>query len=193
MQTAGFVLAGGASSRMGRNKALLATGGRTLLEIAAEAVREAAGSVTIIGPPDLYGHFGFPVIPDGRDHTGPLAGIETALRQASADWNLIVACDMPRLYPGALRHILDEAERLDAAAADIGCVMPESAEGFPEPLCAAYHKRVSSLVSAALDRGTRKVVAALPSHLIHYIRMTNDPVFQNVNTPEEWRLVQERH
>jgi molybdopterin-guanine dinucleotide biosynthesis protein A len=66
MQTAGYVLAGGASSRMGRNKAFLMLGDRTLLEIAAAAVREATGSVTIVGTPDLYQDLGFPTIADAR-------------------------------------------------------------------------------------------------------------------------------
>jgi molybdopterin-guanine dinucleotide biosynthesis protein A len=188
MRTAGFVLAGGASSRMGRNKALLTIGGRTLLGIAAAAVFDAAGNVTIIGPPDLYRQLGYPVIPDGRAHAGPLAGIETALNCA-ADWSLIVACDMPLMNSGTLRHILDEA----LAHPEAGCVLPESAAGHLEPLCAAYHKRLLPAISEALDAGTRKVTAALPVSSIHYIRMAADPIFQNINTPEEWRLAQERH
>src|SRR5579883_1837815 len=110
MATAGYVLAGGASSRMGRNKAFLISRDRTLLEIAAEAVLEAAGSVTIIGPPEIYRQFPYPVIPDLRTGAipalGPLAGIETALSHTVAAWNLVVACDMPAVNPRALARIL---------------------------------------------------------------------------------------
>jgi molybdopterin-guanine dinucleotide biosynthesis protein A len=182
MQTAGYVLAGGASSRMGRDKAFLMFGGRRLIDIAAAAVCEAAGSVTIVGPPGILEGSGWPVIPDRRPGAGPLAGIETALNHTTADWNLIVACDMPRLNSGTLRAILAEA----LANADAGCVMPESATGRVEPLCAAYHKRSLSAMTAALDAGRRKVTSALPGRSIHYIRMIDDPIFQNVNTPEEW-------
>jgi molybdopterin-guanine dinucleotide biosynthesis protein A len=182
MQTAGYVLAGGASSRMGRNKAFLTLDGRTLLEIAVTAVRDAAGSVTIIGSPEVYGHLGFPVIPDRRTNAGPLAGIETALTHATAGWCLILACDMPRITPSALSRILDETQ----ARPDAGCILPESADGHLEPLCAAYHKRLLPVISEALDAGTRKVTDALPRSLVYYMRMTNDPIFQNINTPEEW-------
>jgi molybdopterin-guanine dinucleotide biosynthesis protein A len=182
MHAAGYVLAGGASSRMGRDKAFLMLGGRTLLEIAAAAVCEAAGSVTIIGPPDRFAGLELRVIPDRRPQAGPLAGIETALLDATSDWSLIVACDMPRLNAGTLRRVLEET----VSHPDSGCILPESAAGWAEPLCAAYHKRTLPAITAALDAGTRKVTRALPSRLVHHVRMTDDPIFQNINTPEEW-------
>ena len=191
MTTAGYVLAGGASSRMGRNKAFLTVGGRTMIEIAAEAVREAAGNVTIVGTPEIYRHLPYPAIPDLRagaiPAVGPLGGIETALANTSADWNLIVACDMPAITAVTLQLVLKAA----AAHSGAACVIPESRDGFLEPLCAAYHKRLLGAVSAALDAGVRKVTLALPVETIHHLRMTSDPIFQNINTPEEWGALQQ--
>jgi molybdopterin-guanine dinucleotide biosynthesis protein A len=190
MAAAGYVLAGGASSRMGRNKAFLMVGGRTLLEIAAQAVLQASGSVTIIGPPEIYRNLPYPAIPDLRAGAipaiGPLAGIETALSHTTADWNLIVACDMPGVTAATLRLIVDTA----VLHPDAGCVLPESSDGFVEPLCAAYHKRLLPGISVALDAGKRKVTSALPASAIHHMRMTGDPIFQNINTPEEWGELQ---
>jgi molybdopterin-guanine dinucleotide biosynthesis protein A len=196
MQAAGFVLAGGASSRMGRNKAFLMLSGRTLIEIVTSAVREAVGNVTIVGPPEVYQHLGIPVIPDRTAHAGPLAGIETALSHTTAagnlpDWNLIVACDMPNVTPTVLRRILAEAQ----AHPDAACILPCSCvTGFSltEPLCAAYHKRILPVISQALAEGIRKVTDALPKESIHYLPMTNDPAFQNINTPDEWSRVSGR-
>jgi len=183
MRTAGFVLAGGASSRMGRNKALLKSGNRTMIEIVVSAVREAAGSVTVIGPPEIYSPLGFPVFPDLKAGAGPLAGIETALTRTEAAWNLIVACDMPRVTPLLLRRILDAAEANPGA----GCILPESAQGCVEPLCAAYHKSMLPSISLALATGVRKVTAALPLESITYLSLTDDSAFQNINTPDDWR------
>ena len=64
MQASGFVLAGGGSTRMGRNKALLPFRGITLVEHVAGIVRQAAGSVTLIGDPVQLGHLGLPVVSD---------------------------------------------------------------------------------------------------------------------------------
>lgn len=183
MRTAGYVLAGGASSRMGTNKALLAVGGRTLIEIVSSAVKEAAGSVTIVGPPDPYGTLGIPVIADRRANCGPLAGIESALSHTTADWNLIVACDMPAVHPGPLAGIL----RHGIANPLVMCVLPENEGGRPEPLCAAYRREILPAISSALNAGIRKVTEALKDCRVDYLRMKGDPVFQNINTPDEWR------
>src|SRR5712691_8368629 len=92
---AGFVLVGGKSSRMGRDKANLPFEGRTLVERVAAAVADAAGSVTLVGPPGRYESLGLPVIADLEPDLGPLGGIHAALSATSAAWNLIAACDLP--------------------------------------------------------------------------------------------------
>ena len=177
------MLAGGASSRMGRNKALLTLDRRTLVEIVAAAVREAAGNVTLIGPPEAYCDLGLPVTPDLRPNQGPLGGIETALSVTNAEWNLIVACDMPAISAPVLQRILDEAE----ARPESGCILPLGENGLPEPLCAAYHKRMLPDVSRALSGGIRKVTAAFPAESIVYLPALAPRTFENINTPDEWR------
>ena len=111
--TAGFVLTGGRSSRMGRDKALLPIEGSLLVERTAERVRAAAGSVTLIGAPARYAHLGLPVLPDLVEDGGPggpICGLHTALKTTRADWNLVVACDMPGLTAGFLSDLLAAAK-----------------------------------------------------------------------------------
>src|SRR5258706_11480273 len=125
---AGFVLVGGNSSRMGRDKAALPLGGRTMAEHVAAAVAEAAGSATLIGPPERYGSLGYPVIPDSRPGLGPLGGIHTALAASHALWNLIAACDLPAISGAFLKELIAAAE---ASGAD--CLIPAGPSGRPEP------------------------------------------------------------
>src|SRR5205085_12240677 len=118
MTYAGFVLVGGRSSRMGRDKALLPYQSKTLLEYVAEQVLGAAGNVTLIGDPECYGRLGYPVYPDRVPECGPLGGIYTALSLSAGVWNLIAACDLPGIRTGHLQQILECA---DAA---VDCVVP---------------------------------------------------------------------
>src|SRR5277367_1066850 len=110
MVAAGFVLAGGRSRRMGRDKAMLPYRGRPLIAHVAETVEKVlygSGHATIVGQPDRYRDLGYRVLADLYPDCGPLGGIVTALQQSAADWNLVVACDMPNLAEADLRELLD--------------------------------------------------------------------------------------
>ena len=113
---AGFVLAGGRSSRMGRDKALLPWKGSTLIQSVAREVFQAAGNTTLIGSPELYGKLGFPVIPDRIEGCGPMGGLHAALSAKAAEWNLLVACDMPAVTCELLAALLDATETSDSDA-----------------------------------------------------------------------------
>ena len=185
MGRAGFVLTGGASRRMGRDKALLrGPGGVPLAAQIAESVREAAGSVVLIGPPERYTHLGFPVLADRVLECGPLGGVYTALCATSADWNLIVACDMPNLTATLLRGLLDAAE---ASTAD--CVVPEDAHGM-HPLCAVYHRRCLPAVESAISHNQLKMHNLVTSLRFEKWIAPEALALANVNTPEAWQDLQ---
>jgi molybdopterin-guanine dinucleotide biosynthesis protein A len=178
---AGFVLVGGNSSRMGRDKARLPFQGKTLVDHVASAVAEAAGSVTLVGAPERYETLGFRMLADQRTGAGPLAGIYTALAASPAAWNLIVACDMPGISAPFLRSLMAAAQSSDA-----DCLLPAGPSGLPEPLCAAYHSRCLEAIGAALDRNVRKITDGLAGLRIANWRVDESNWLRNVNTPEEW-------
>lgn len=151
----GFVLAGGASSRMGRDKALLELGGLPLIVRAAKLLERVAGPPTVIAPAGRYHELGLRVVPDDHAGFGPLGGIATALRLAASPWNLVVGCDLPYLTAEWLEFLIQRAK---ASAAD--AVLPENERGL-EPLCAMYHRRGEAAIQAALQRGVRKVTDGL--------------------------------
>ena len=178
--TAGFVLTGGRSSRMGRDKALLSIEGISLVERTAQFVRDAAGSVTLIGAPERYAHLGLPAIPDLIADSGPIGGLYTALQRTRSDWNLVVACDMPGLSANFLRRLLEAAIGQNSAA-----LVPETASGL-HPLCAVYHRRILPAVASAIQHKQFKM-----HDLLRLIQAASWPVedpalLENVNTPLEW-------
>jgi molybdenum cofactor guanylyltransferase len=181
------VLAGGASSRMGRDKALLVYRETTLVEHVARAVREAAGCVTLIGDPDRYGDLGHPVYRDIVPGCGPLGGIYTALSVAPTDWNLVVACDMPGISASALRGLIDPEAGLGRYS-----VMAVGPGGEPEPLCAVYHRDCLPVMDRAM-REKRLKMRDLVVELRAELRLIEGTALANVNTPGEWAEFQEEH
>ncbi|MGA2131090.1 MAG: molybdenum cofactor guanylyltransferase [Bryobacteraceae bacterium] len=188
MGRAGFVLAGGKSSRMGSDKALLPFRGAALACHVASAVQTAAGSVALIGDPQKYAHLGFPVFPDLSPGAGPLGGIASALTYTAADWNLLVACDMPAITPELMADLLHLAESSHADA-----LVPAGPSGRLEPLCAVYHRRCLAALEQALASGVRKVTAALAGLDLHIRQMENPSCFENLNTPEDWACYHDAH
>ena len=182
------MLAGGESSRMGRDKALLPFHGGVLAGHVAATVAAAAGSAILIGNPEKYGHLGYPVIPDRSPGAGPVGGIETALTCTNADWNLVLACDMPAVGTAFLRGLLDAAERLNADA-----LVPAGPSGRPEPLCAVYHRRCLAELRRALAAGVRKITDALAGLEVARFTVDDAGCFENLNTPEEWACYHDAH
>jgi molybdopterin-guanine dinucleotide biosynthesis protein A len=182
----GVVLAGGASRRMGRDKAALELRGRPLLAWVVEALSAAFGGVVVVGPPERSALVpGVQVVTDAYPSQGPLGGIATALRHASSGRVFVAACDMPFLQPALARYLTTVAP--DAAA----CV-PRSARGV-EPLCACYGHACLPVAEALLAEGDLALAALLVRIDARIIEpeewRTHDPSGRslvNVNTPVEW-------
>ncbi len=186
-ETAGWVFVGGKSSRFGRDKALLPWHGQPLALHVAEAVRAAAGSVTLVGDPEKYGALGPPVIRDTVAEFGPLGGLLAVLEATQARWNLVVACDMPHLSEGFLRFLLARAEESNA---DV--VLPIGEDDRPQPLCAVYGSTARGALQAAVERDEHKVTKAFESLRVEKIPASEYARFDhagnllaNVNRPED--------
>ncbi|HWQ54139.1 MAG TPA: molybdenum cofactor guanylyltransferase [Bryobacteraceae bacterium] len=179
--SAGFVLVGGRSSRMGCDKALLPYRGAALAQYVARELERAAGQVALVGDPARYGHLGYPVVRDLAPGAGPLGGICSALRSSAAAWNLVLACDMPGVKAALLARLLAEAER-----GEQDCLLPAGPSGRPEPLCGVYHQRCLPVLGAALARGVRKIMDGLAGTRVRILAIRDEGVFDNCNTPEEW-------
>jgi len=172
---------GGRSSRMGRDKASLPFRGGVLVQHVADVVQQAAGSALLVGSPSKLGAVGYPIVPDIYPGEGPLGGILTVLQHSRADWNLVVACDMPAVTADFLGGLLRAAEASEADA-----LIPRGPSGRLEPLCAVYHQRSRGALYQAFAEGTRKITAAFAGLRIAEIRVDEIMPLQNVNTPEDW-------
>jgi molybdopterin-guanine dinucleotide biosynthesis protein A len=199
---AAFILAGGRSSRMGRDKAWLGLAGVPLVLRIARAVEPLVSSVTVIGhgasDAGRFEILGLAAIPDrlparaasGESSCGPLGGIVTALNATRCSWNLVLACDLPYITTAWLQWLLGRGSATEGTGAQ--AVVPERT-GSVEPLAAVYRKECAQALAAALGRGVRKVSEALDDLRVARIPEAEwralDPegnVLANMNTPEEY-------
>lgn len=177
----GYVLAGGESRRMGRDKALLAWHGTTLVEHIANAVREAVGQVAVVAARgEAYAALGLRTIGEPCPGAGPLSGVAAALADTAFDYNLIVACDMPNLTADALRQLMQAAMTSQAPVCAV-----RSAHGI-EPLCAVYHRKLRAAAEHALQRGERTMVHLLAKWKVTEWTAPEAALTRNLNTADDF-------
>lgn len=173
---------------MGRDKALIEFEGATVAARIAETVRTVCGSVTLVGPPERYRSLGYTVLADRAMGYGPLGGVYTALTSTRAEWNLIVACDMPFVTASLFDQLFEDAESGPSTA---DCIVPETMMevGHPggiEPLCALYQRRCATAARRAIDRNLLKMQDFVSTLRVRKHPITDRAPLANFNTPTEW-------
>jgi molybdopterin-guanine dinucleotide biosynthesis protein A len=174
----GFVLAGGQSTRMGRDKALLNWHGRSLLDHMLHLLQQVADPVHVVGRAPL---------PDRRLGLGPLSGIATGLETTSTDANLFVAVDLPLLTTEFLKFF---ANRLQASSSPVLACKIES--GFP--LCLGMWRPMLPEIHRCLDAGQLSVHGLIETSSSEIISESDlqsagfdTRIFRNINTPADYR------
>jgi molybdopterin-guanine dinucleotide biosynthesis protein A len=192
----GFVLVGGGSRRMGRDKAKLKLNGTTLAERAARVLVESTRSVSAVG-----GNVsGTPTVPDlvsipGTERRAAMVGIHSALSHSSTDWTAVLACDLPFVNAGLFRLLITVSEN-DQGVHD--AVVPVQPDGRPQPLAALYRRRCLKAVEGMLTRGELSLQRLLAGLDVYWLKpdeyrnlAPERELFLNVNTPEDFAVAAE--
>ena len=181
----GVVLTGGASRRMGRNKALIELDGVPMARRVADALTGAGcGSVIAYGgDPVALEPLALPVQPDAHPGTGPLGGVLGALElfadaDSYAEWVLVVACDLPALTA------LDLAAMVAAARSHPGADVVVARAGRIEPTCAVWSPAAIGALRELFDAGERAVHRAI-EHLASIEVDVDRAAVRNINTPDD--------
>jgi molybdopterin-guanine dinucleotide biosynthesis protein A len=151
----GFVLAGGKSSRMGVDKALLELQGRPLVEIAVEKLRSFCAEVSIAGNRDDLSGFA-PVVHEERMECGPGAGVEAGLKAARQDWVMFVPVDVPLVPAEYLRMWVEEALRVGVGVSYLGI----TGVGKQPAFCLLQKERLAAFLGS-MDSGERRLAVLL--------------------------------
>ena len=177
----GAILVGGASRRMGRDKAMVCIEGRPLASHIAAALRGAGATEVFVvgGDRERFAALGIAWRPDLWPGEGPLGGVITALEQAANDTVLIAATDLIGLAPE------DVVPLINACRPDHPVVLPLGG-ARPAVLQGAYHRSATALLRAAFDAGERSVVRAVQGLPVMYCSTAR--AVPDVDTPEELDL-----
>jgi molybdenum cofactor guanylyltransferase len=193
----GIVLAGGRSSRLGQDKALLPLpDGRSLIAHVVARLAPLVSEVVVVATDgERLGPLPARLVPDAFPDGGALGGIYAGLAAAREEHAIVVACDMPLLSRPLLRYLL-------APPRDFDVLLPRLADDQVEPLHAVYAKACLEPIRRQLAAGRRRIISFLGDVRVRYVEEAElrrlDPElrsFFNVNTPADLesltRLLQE--
>lgn len=177
------VLAGGMSSRLGFNKALLPVGSETIIERILGTVAPLVAGVRIISnSPQDYAWLGLPTASDLRPGCGPLSGIHAALATAETPYVLVLSCDIPLITRPLLQHLIESC-----AGADITIFKHR----FFEPLCAVYRRTCLPALDEQIDNREPHIIDLFAPLQVRVLHTADGGPFRNVNTKKDYHAMLE--
>lgn len=182
----GIILAGGKSSRLGKDKALFDFNGKKLVLYAIETLKPLCGTLIISANqiPEKYETFGLPVISDEIKGIGPMGGILTCLKHSNTQHNLIISCDTPFVGSELFKHLLNKVENFQV-------VVPSHETFLIEPLNAYYNTNVISEMEKSIHNGNYKLMDFFKKVLFKTVEINEklpffkEHLFLNINTQED--------
>lgn len=184
-EVTGVILAGGKSTRYGRNKAFACIDGVPLIERVIQVMGSVFdGLLLITNAPEEYTHLHLPMVGDLIQGLGPLGGIYTGLKSISGKGGFFVACDLPFLSASLIRRIVEMQGDSDAVVPRLGRMV--------EPLHALYAKTCLGAVEELIHSGNYQILQFFLKVRVRYVDeemlRAFDPrlrCFANVNRPED--------
>jgi molybdopterin-guanine dinucleotide biosynthesis protein A len=188
----GVILAGGQSSRMGQNKALMSLGGKRLVDRVVEVMRNVFDDLLMVtNTPEVYADLSIPMVRDVWPDKGSLGGVYSAIYHAATPYCLVVACDMPFLQTAVLRYLVTQIHDYDVVVPDV--------LGELQTLHAIYSKACLQPIERRLETNRLRIVGFFPDVRVRTVTASElepyDPAllaFQNLNTPEEFQAAEQR-
>lgn len=189
----GFILVGGASRRMGRDKGNLPLAGRSFVEHIVAALSPIVSSTCVVGREFTGLRKQIPSVPDFYEKWGALGGLHAALRACQTPWAAVVACDLPFVTSDLFRRLASRRQNFEAVA-------PIQRDGIPQPLCALYLRNAClERASQLIESGERRPIGLLQSVETCWVQFEELAdlegslnLFDNINTPEDYSSVSEK-
>ncbi len=180
----GIILAGGRSSRMGKEKGLVPFREKPLISYSLELLIPFCGEIIISANAPEYKSFGYTVITDEISGVGPMGGLYSALLHSTTHDNLVLPCDTPFINKEFIRFLLAFVNNQPA-------VIPVHPDGKAEPLCGYYSTDILPLLKEFLEQRKYKLVDFLHQAGALFLPLDKDlpfyhpNMFANFNSPED--------
>lgn len=183
-QVEAFILAGGASSRMGTDKSHLLLEDQTFVERIADTLLTVTDSIRLVGGRE---NSKFATVTDVYPQWGALGGLHAALSACRRDWAIVVACDLPFVTPELFRSLASKRGDHDA-------VVPVQPDGRPQPLAALYRvnpcARWATELIEARKRRPLDLLQSVNTCWVDFAEIANldhaERFFVNINTPDDY-------
>lgn len=182
-----FVLAGGKSSRMGRDKGLVLLHGEPMISYVLRAFGKTGIPVNIIAHDIDYEKFGIPVFSDLVEEKGPIGGLLTAFENTKAEMIFLVGCDTPLITSEAVNQMLKLADK--------DLIIAATAEERINPLFALYPVSLKMQIKDRIASGRLKMTDLIIENkysLVPSIATEKPGIFRNVNNEEELKMTEEK-
>jgi len=188
-----IVLAGGESTRMGQDKALLDLGSQTLLSHVCRVARASTVQTYVVSPwIEKYQHFladdcqlvREQLVLDTRSNT-PLIGFIQGLKSVETEWVLLLACDLPHLSSSQVKQWLSA---LTTVLPTEIAFLPRNFKGW-EPLCGFYRRQCLASLESYVRQGGRSFQAWLAQQQVRELSLSDRLCLFNCNTPKDWQSV----
>ena len=182
----GIILAGGKSSRMGKEKGLLELNGITFTEHIIETLKPVCNQIIIIANKKEYEQFGYTVYGDLVKDCGPVAGIYTGLAHSKTNINIILSCDIPFVTTELLQFLLRGSKNYD--------VTIPAYNGKTGPLTGIYTKSCLPVFREQLDQKQLKLHQVLKHLKVRVVEVKDrfpEEVFYNIKTPDDLKYIKQ--
>lgn len=182
-----LVLAGGKSTRMGKDKAFLLYKNKMFIHHVIDAVLPLTKSVFIVSDDTKYDNLGFQRIEDFIKDAGPLSGIVSGLQNIKTSHALVVTCDVPLIKAEMLQMLLLQAKK------DKEYIIQLKTKSDTMPLLAIYPKSCLLELKKSLLSGNRKVKLAIENCKVKTVVVPSffEKYVQNINTPSQFYKLNE--
>lgn len=189
----GIILAGGKSTRMGREKALLEVRGKKIIEIIVDLINPLFEHKMIsTNSPSEFSYLGLPIVEDEFRYAGPLAGIHAALKSSGTEKNFIISCDVPLMSRQMIEFIITADSKKP--------IVITRAVGFLQPLIGVYSKSLVPVIEQILSdtslknsshKSLHKLIDIAGAEILSPITLPfyKDELFFNMNNKDDYEKI----